>query len=368
MKLVYDKSKAILLFKLTILYLVLSTSGSFKYAISFIVVAALLLSKRRVCINRAKWKFLFPVVILLAIGILQLVFIEDISLKFFLKRLFLMCYPMLLGISICEAESQHSMKMFMDMQFWAICITQILTIGFSANDLMESQYAFIFGAYTIYYLYIKKKKMLFFSILMLVIANKRIALAGAIICLFILLIYDLGILIHKKYIDKMIAVVSLIATYIYIYACKTYIIEDVFRKLHINTNGRIDTWRNFRDIYYISPIFRGTGIGKVGMVLNQLNIPTFEMLHNDILTYYIEIGFIGFGIFLVSLFNMGQACSENRKRLVITLIIVYTLINYCTDNISIYINYWTPLSVMILSIINANMKGEKANSYKLERV
>ncbi len=368
MKIVYDKNAVTLLFKLTILYMILGTSGSVKYAISFIIFAAFFFSKGKVYINRTKWKFLIPIVTLLIIGILQLVFIEDINLKFFLKRLFLMCYPMILGLFIFEVESQYSTETFMNMQFVAICITQILTIGFSANDLMESQYAFIFGAYTIYYLYIKKKKMLFFSFLMLVIANKRIALAGAIICLFILIIYDLGILIHKKYIDKMIAVVSLIATYIYIYACKTYIIEDVFRKLHINTNGRIDTWRNFRDIYYISPIFRGAGIGKVGMVLNQLNIPTFEMLHNDILTYYIEIGFIGFGIFLVSLFNMGQACSENRKRLVITLIIVYTLINYCTDNISIYINYWTPLSVMILSIINANMKGEKANSYKLERV
>ncbi len=66
----------------------------------------------------------------------------------------------------------------------------------------------------------------------------------------------------------------------------------------MNSMGRLNVWEYFAQFYKFSPAYIGLGLGSVQQLLDVLNNAYFARIHNDILMYYIELGFVGFAIFI----------------------------------------------------------------------
>lgn len=246
--------------------------------------------------------------------------------------------------------------------FWGIVVANIPSFAyFTRENLAESQYAFIYGIFILYFFYMKDWKYEFFCVFLFILANKRISIGAAIFCI---LVY---IFLSRRKKKKLIIVVSsltiMIVPYVYIWLVKNSWITLIFSKYSINSMGRIDMWKNFSKYYILSPRFIGEGIGWIFTRLEQINNVAFGNLHNDLLATFLEVGFIGFSMWLIGhiviIYKAYMKKNISFKAICLLILLIgYTLINYMTDNILLYINYWLPLNLIILKITDKTFEGE----------
>ena len=111
--------------------------------------------------------------------------------------------------------------------------------------------------------------------------------------------------------------------------------------------------------------FWGNGIGIMENLLEYLKIETYANLHNDLLKFYIELGFLGLLLYLVSYYfvldQINKYFGDRQMRCVLGML-VYSMVLYATDNVSIYLMYLIPF----YSVLFAVLSPEK-NSYDIER-
>ena len=351
-------------FTLSILcYLILSYEGFIKYA--FILLIAMVgLGLRDFCVS-SKW-----LVVLVApgcyffAGFLAALINLDITANTFKEACFVLI-PAIAAISIFNVVQLEDICDLLDTQFWALAIISILRTTASAEDLFESQYAFVLGAYVIYYYAFKRKAMFCVATLFAYLAHKRIAFAAVIMCI---LLYTVIMSFKRKQIQKwiinLVVIVTVCASYLWVAGVRLGIVKDILLKLHIESNGRINIWSKFDEYYKFGVQFWGRGIGFVASRLEDIQIAAFANLHNDLMRMYIETGFWGFGLCIFAYFyiirksNRDSGIATCRNVLLVSLV-VYTFINYLTDNILIYINYWLPVYLLFLGIMYAPLKGEK---------
>lgn len=341
-----DKVKTFLFF--VVLFLIMSHGGFAKYVIVSVIALGFVFFYRK-NLSRTSLYVLLPPIIYFLFGI-----IANIKNNFFdfntVKQALLLFSPVAVSIGIHTAFYK-SKKNICKYVFWAIaCVNAERLSQFTMQNLLESEYAFIYGVLLIYFFYKKEWKYCAFCLILFVLANKRISMGAATVCL---IFYCLAT--HSKKIYSYGTAFLPIISYVYIYIAKVDFISFIFAKYKINSMGRIDMWRNFAKYYAVNPSFLGLGMGWVSTKLEEFNNVAFRNLHNDLLVSFIEIGFIGFGVWLISYLIMihqiglKNTISYEKKCLLLT-VIIYTFINYMTDNILIYINYWMPLSLIILDV------------------
>lgn len=343
---------------ITFIYYCLSYGGTVKYILLIGITFLGIAHKKFFELFREEIWIVIPAFVY---GIICILSIPFTSLKIFesmLKRFLLMIFPVVVGCIIFTLLKNKDIENFLNLQFLAITIVTFLTTTYTKENMLESQYAFIFGAYGIFYLYKQKYVLLMFSSIMLYLSHKRIA--DVAFLLSIIIVFFVYKFIDKrcyKYICSISMVVVLIASYIYIYTCKSGYIIDVFNRMGINSMGRANVWSKFNNSYEFSVMFLGRGGGWVDSALRELSIPSFDLLHNDLLTIYIELGFVGFGLVILAYCMIPILCKNQNCKIVIMSIIIYTLVNYMTDNISIYVNYWLPLTLIIEYLLTENYKS-----------
>jgi hypothetical protein len=110
------------------------------------------------------------------------------------------------------------------------------------------------------------------------------------------------------------------------------VISDLFSKSPNDlSKGRQFLWLSALkgvDYNFVDFVFFGTGVGKVITELQKVYGVERILLHNDILSTYLEYGFIIFLAFLVSLIA--------QKRYYQKVLAVNLLILFFTDNVIIY--------------------------------
>ncbi|MDD6072610.1 MAG: hypothetical protein PUC12_17635, partial [Clostridiales bacterium] len=154
----------------------------------------------------------------------------------------------------------------------------------------------------------------------------------------------------------------------YFYTIYTSQLGPWMWKHNINPMGRTDAYDQVKFMYELTPAFVGRGMGYVADYLSSAGIVGFGLLHNDDLAMYIELGFWGFLVFLASygvIFRVMLKRLRQREAVLVVCLILYTLVNYMTDNISIYISYMYPLYVMILALMH---QGEKERNKEMVQV
>ena len=217
--------------------------------------------------------------------------------------------------------------------------------------------AFCLGAYIIYMCLKPKKNFVFWlmfglSLICFLTSFKRIGIIAIVVAivvgLFLRLIAKLNLNTAKNS-----AIIISVFTVILLIGYIAIIKMDVFtllEKAGIDTSGRVEIYDSVDKFYDFSLEFLGNGIGFLTYQLsNNVNIGV-SAVHNDFLQYFIDLGFVGYILWLVSM-TVVRVCYFGRKKridnAIITLALtVYLVIVSTTDNT---MNY--PLLTMVLAVI-----------------
>lgn len=239
-------------------------------------------------------------------------------------------------------------------------ITLIVTFAEETGDIIVQaeihELAFCLGAYLIY-MFLKPKKNIAFFILLgitmfcFLTAFKRIGIIAIVVAIGLGWILKLVAKL-KKSTARNIAVVLLVLVVAILIGYIAIIKLDVFSMLEeagINTSGRVEIYSAVDKFYEFSPEFLGNGIGFLTYQLNDMNVGVFSV-HNDFLQYFIDLGFWGYILWLISM-TLLRVCYFGKKgkieNSILTLALtVYLVIVSSTDNT---MNY--PLLTTVIAII-----------------
>ncbi|MBR5507734.1 MAG: O-antigen ligase family protein [Clostridia bacterium] len=249
-------------------------------------------------------------------------------------------------------------------------VTLVTTFAGETGDIIVNaeihELAFCLGAYLTYMLYKPKKSVLFFVLLFLSLfcflsAFKRIA----IIAIAIALILGYILKFIARYSPKTasgltvgLSILVIIILIVYIALIKGDAFE-LLEKAGVNTSGRVGIYNSVDEFYEFSPSFLGNGIDFVTFQLNSsINIGVAS-IHNDFLQHYIDLGFWGYIIWLVSL-TLVRICYFGRRGKVDSAIIsfiltVYLIIVSSTDNT---MNYPLLGGVLAMIMIGHGFDGD----------
>jgi len=240
-------------------------------------------------------------------------------------------------------------------------ITLVTTFADVTGDIIVQaeihELAFCLGAYLIYMLFKPKKSIVFFILLFLTLfcflsAFKRIAMIAIVIALAFG--YLLKFIAHysKKTAGGLaiffsVVVIGLLIAYVALIKMDAF---ELLEKAGINTSGRVEIYNAVDGFYEFSPGFLGNGIGFLTYQLNTFMNVGVASVHNDFLQHFIDLGFWGYIIWLISM-TLLRVCYFGRKGNVENAIITFMLTLYLiivstTDNT---MNY--PLLTGVLAML-----------------
>ena len=240
-------------------------------------------------------------------------------------------------------------------------ITLIVTFAGETGDIIIQaeihELAFCLGAYLIYLLYRPKKHpvyfiLLFLSLFCFLASFKRIAM----IAIAIALVFGYLLKFIARYSPKTAAGLVTFLSFVLIALLLGYVSlikMDAFSLLEqagINTSGRVGIYHAVDHFYEFHPGFLGHGIGFLTYQLNTFINIGVASVHNDFLQHFIDLGFWGYIVWLVSMtlvrvWYFGR--NGNVDNGIITFILtVYLVVVSSTDNT---MNY--PLLTGVLAML-----------------
>ena len=245
--------------------------------------------------------------------------------------------------------------------FFSEFITLVMTFAAETGDIIVQaeihELAFCLGAYLIYMLLKPKKDIVFFILLGLTMfcfltAFKRIGIIAIVIALVLGWLLKFIAKFKKDTAMRLTVIFSVILVVLLI-GYIAIIKLDVFsllEKAGIDTSGRVTIYNAVDKFYEFSPEFLGNGIGFLTYQLSTNMNVGVSSVHNDFLQYFIDLGFWGYILWLVSM-TLTRVCYFGKKGKVENGIIalalsIYLVIVSSTDNT---MNY--PLLTTVLAII-----------------
>lgn len=240
-------------------------------------------------------------------------------------------------------------------------ITLIVTFADETGDIIIQaeihELAFCLGAYLIYMLYKPKKDPVYFILLALSLfcflaAFKRIAMIALVIALVFGYLLKLVARFNKQTASSLVTVLSIVVIALLL-GYVALIKMDVFALLEdagINTSGRVGIYNAVDPFYEFRPGFLGNGIGFLTYQLNTFIKIGVASVHNDFLQHYIDLGFWGYILWLVSMtlirtWYFGR--KGNTENAIVTFMLtVYLVVVSSTDNT---MNY--PLLTGVLAVL-----------------
>ena len=245
--------------------------------------------------------------------------------------------------------------------FFSEFVTLIVTFAGKTGDIIVQaeihELAFCMGAYLIYMFLKPKKNIVFYILLALTLfcfltAFKRIGIIAIVIALAFGWILKFVAKFKKD--TAMALTVTLTGVLAVLLIGYVWIIKlDVFsllEKAGIDTSGRVVIYNAADKFYEFSPKFLGNGIGFLSYQLSTNMNVGVTSVHNDFLQYFIDLGFWGYILWLISM-TILRVCYFGAKgkvdNAIITLaLIIYLVIVSSTDNT---MNF--PLLTTVLAVI-----------------
>ena len=248
-------------------------------------------------------------------------------------------------------------------------ITLIVTFAGVTGDIIIQaeihELAFCLGAYLLYMLYKPKKNIVYFILLALSLfcflsAFKRIAMIAIVVALLLGWLLKFIARYNKKTASRL--AVFLTASLVLLLIGYVALIKlDAFELLEaagINTSGRVEIYNAVDEFYEFTPGFLGNGIGFLTYQLNTFMNVDVASVHNDFLQHFIDLGFWGYIIWLVSMTLMRVwyfGRKGNIDGMIITFMLtVYLVIVSSTDNT---MNYPLLTGVLAMLMMGNNFAG-----------
>ena len=147
---------------------------------------------------------------------------------------------------------------------------------------------------------------------------------------------------------KVFARVTIILCFTWCFLCSSAILlEGLSTKFGIDLKGRNWIYANFYSYYHFAVNYIGGGIGYVqsliGNMKNMYLLGHFIGLHNEILRLYIDLGFIPYLIYLITIFPVSVQLilkyQGYRSAVCYFVFLIFTFLCSATDNLLTYPNY-----------------------------
>lgn len=341
------------LVSMLVLYVLFDAGGAKKYAAALLFCAIFLfLGRKKQWSADALLCVALPPVTYVLMGSLS-TFLAASAQMMTVKILMYTLVPLLLVFSMYTFYGED-MEKIIDVQFVGCILAYAL---FDAPTFIkifrwESVFAFSFGIFALYYAYKKNWKLFVAAILFMLFAEKRIAIVAMAAALFVMGM--MWIFRQSKKLAMIIWGMVSVVSYGYIYLIYSGILDAFCWGANINTNGRVEMYSRMAQEAQFSLSYFGKGLGMVEQLLKHWNIMTYVNLHNDILKFYVELGFIGFFIYLLSfgiMFYLAERKFGESKMSFLLVLSVYTMVMFMTDNVSIYMLYLVPLYSTFFAVL-----------------
>ena len=256
-------------------------------------------------------------------------------------------------------------------------ITLITTFAGVTGDIIVQaeihELAFCLGAYLIYMFFKPRKNIVYFILLFLSLfcflsSFKRIGIIAIVIALAFGYLLKFIARYNKRTAIRLVVFFTIFVIVLLI--CYIALIKgDAFELLEeagINTSGRVEIYNAVDVFYEFSPGFLGNGIGFLTYQLNAFMKVGVASVHNDFLQHFIDLGFWGYIIWLVSM-TLVRVLYFGRKgnvenAIITFMLTIYLIIVSSTDNT---MNY--PLLTGVLAILMmGNSFDENVRSTELK--
>ncbi len=225
---------------------------------------------------------------------------------------------------------------------------------------------FTYGFFLIYFIFFAKQGAerwicAALAAVFFILGWKRIAVAAlAVVIVFGIVI---GYIPSRNRIKIMYTICALVVLvgFGYVVFTKYNIIEIISENFDIDLMGRDIIYEYISEYYQISVAFLGYGFEYTTVLLRDIAMknPSLNigvaMLHNNILTMYIELGFIGFWAWLIYTWLIQYRYILNRggekAAMLFMMCEIYIFITYTTDNTLYY--FWTSLVLRLLPLAHS---------------
>ncbi|MBQ9977002.1 MAG: O-antigen ligase family protein [Clostridia bacterium] len=260
--------------------------------------------------------------------------------------------------------------------FFSEFITLLVTFADVTGEVIVQaeihELAFCLGAYLIYMLFKPKKSIPYFILLFLtafcfLAALKRIAIIAIVVALFFGYLLKFLARFVPKTANRLVIflsffVIALLVVYVALIKADAF---ELLEQAGINTSGRVQIYNAVDEFYEFHPGFLGNGIGFLTYQLNEFMSVGVGAVHNDFLQHFIDLGFWGYIIWLISMI-LVRVCyfgrNGNVENAILTFILcLYLVIVSSTDNT---LNY--PLLTGVLAMLMMGNAYEE-NVSKTER-
>lgn len=197
------------------------------------------------------------------------------------------------------------------------------------------------------------------SIFIMLMGFKRIQLISiAITIIYIFIIKNLKEDTSKK-IVKITGICLIIICILYVWVIDVGILDEVMKTLGINTMGRLSFYNWICTYAEFKADFLGVGLGSTSKLMEVYTGWSIATIHSDILRMFVEIGFIGFILWLwyYILYSYKSICKELSIKVGITYFILtmYLYLLHFTDNT---VTYFVTQYVYMLIIISISHKED----------
>lgn len=215
----------------------------------------------------------------------------------------------------------------------------------------------IVGKYTS----LKKTNALFWaSCVVFVIAWKRIGILAVAMTYLYFVVFSRSKRKDKSFFVRVTGIIGTIVCLVYVSLIVSGAFVASLKSLGIDMMGRDIIYGYFRKFANFSPAFFGKGVGFVGRQFDYTtredlyNMVSIRALHNDFLKMYIDLGFVGFCLWvfwwLLKMPKILQKRYGIKKTFVCLLFVLYAFVLYTTDNAEGYTYFQMQLSAFITYI------------------
>ena len=348
-----------------IVYVLCDAPGSKKYILIVLLTLYFLIAGRK-----KQWSvdaiicIFLPVIVYFFTGLIG-TFINASEYIETIKTIIFWLIPLLFAFSL-NVFYGEKMSHIVDVQFIGSCLAYLIPKGrfIMETITVESMFAYAYGAFFTYYAYKKRWGFCAIAVVLMFLTDKRIVLLAAVLA--VLIQGFLWLFRNDKRLTLGIWGIASVIINLYLWLIYSGTLQAFCEGLGINTNGRTKMYGKVTEWFGQNFLMAGQGIGIVEILLSKWRVEDFANLHNDLLKFHIELGFLGLLLLLLSygvVFYLVEKKYDASKMKIFLSMVIYTMILFATDNVSIYIIYLVPVYSIYFAVL-----AEKHPKEMIEKV
>ena len=347
------------------LYVVCDNPGTKKYiVIAFLMLAFFIAGRKKKWDAEALLCVSLPVVVYLLLGFLW-TFTNASAYVDTVKIIIFWLIPLLFAFSLYIFYGEKMTHM-VDVQFFGSCLAYLIPKGrFILETItVESMFAYAYGAFFAYYAYKKRWGFCVIAAVLMFLTDKRIVVLA--VAMTVLIQGFLWLFRDDKRLAFGIWGIASVIINGYLWLIYSGTLQALMEGIGINTNGRTKMYEKITEWFGKNFFMAGKGLGIVEELLSAWKVEDFANLHNDLLKFHIELGFVGLLLLLTSyvvVFYLVEKKYSTSKMKMFLSMAIYTMMLFATDNVSIYVIYMIP----VYSIYFAVLSEHKEENVSIEK-